>query len=40
LLEPEIEKGDAVIVYPTVLHCVSTNDEHKKPNCREDPRGR
>ena len=40
LLEPEIERGDAVIAYPTVLHGVSTIDEHKKPNWSEDPRGR
>ena len=40
LLEPEIDKGDAVIAYPTVLHGVSTIDEHKKPNWHDDPRGR
>jgi len=40
LLEPEIEIGDAVIAYPTVLHGVSTIDKHKKLNWFENPKGR
>ena len=39
-LEPEIEKGDAVIAYPTVVHGVNTIDEHKKPKWNDDPKGR
>ena len=39
-LEPEVEKGDAVIAYPTVVHGVNIIDEHKKPNWHDDPKGR
>ncbi len=40
LLEPKIEKGDAVIAYPTVVHGVRTIDPHKQPNWNDYESGR
>ncbi len=39
LLEPEIERGDAVVAFPTITHGVARIDPHKKPNWETD-RGR
>ena len=39
-IEPEIDKGDAVIAYPTVVHGVKTIDVHKKSEWENTTTGR